>query len=87
VLAAEEGGGEAAARLVAHMGPKAAEARLLAERLYQIASQRGWQQEALVYNELAQEWAKLEDVGAKLNASGEPGEPAQAKFAFGEGQR
>jgi putative DNA methylase len=64
VLNAEEGGGEAAARLVAEMGPKAADARALAYRLYEIASQKGWAAEALIYNELAQEWPKLEDLAS-----------------------
>jgi putative DNA methylase len=82
VLSAEDGGGEAAARLVAQMGPRGTDARILAERLYQIASQKGWQQEALVYNELAQEWTKLEDIATKLDASGRPNEPAQAAFTF-----
>ncbi len=62
VLNAEDGGGEAAARLVAQMGPKAAEARALAYRLFEIATQKGWASEALVYNELAQEWPRLEDL-------------------------
>lgn len=62
VLNAADGGGEAAARLVAQMGPKAAEARALAYRLFEIATQKGWAAEALVYNELAQEWPKLEDL-------------------------
>jgi putative DNA methylase len=62
VLNAEDGGGEAAAKLVSDMGPKAADARALAYRLYEIASQKGWSAEALVYNELAQEWPKLEDL-------------------------
>jgi putative DNA methylase len=62
VLNAPEGGGEAAARLVAEMGPKAADARALAYRLYEIASQKGWAAEALVYNELAQEWPRLEEL-------------------------
>jgi putative DNA methylase len=61
VLNAEDGGGEAAARLVVEMGPKAADARALAYRLYEIASQKGWAAEALIYNELAQEWPKLEE--------------------------
>jgi len=42
VLAAEDGGAEAAASLVARMGPKAREARLLAERLFLISTQKGW---------------------------------------------
>ena len=56
VLNAPDGGGEAAARLVAQMGPKAADARALAYRLFEIATKKGWASEALVYNELAQEW-------------------------------
>jgi putative DNA methylase len=46
------------------MGPKAAAARALAYRLYEIASQKGWAAEALIYNELAQEWPKLEDLAS-----------------------
>lgn len=70
VLNAEAGGSAAAGRLVADMGPKAADARALAYRLFEIATQKGWAAEALVYNELAQEWPKLEDAGA--SKAGEP---------------
>jgi len=66
VLAAEDGGAAAAASLVARMGPKAREARLLSERLFLISTQKGWASEALVYNQLAQEWAHLEDVAMAL---------------------
>jgi putative DNA methylase len=65
VLRAEGGGAEPAARLVAAMGAKAEDARALAYRLYEIASQKGWASEALVYNELAQDWAQLEDQAAR----------------------
>jgi putative DNA methylase len=68
VLNAEDGGGEAAARLVAEMGSKAADARALAYRLYEIASQKGWASEALIYNELAQEWPKLEDLASTASS-------------------
>jgi putative DNA methylase len=64
----ETGGAEAAARLVAAMGPKAEDARALAYRLYEIASQKGWAAEALVYNELAQDWTNLEDRAARIAA-------------------
>ena len=64
-LRAEDGGAEAAAKLVASMGAKAEDARALAYRLYEIASQKSWAAEALVYNELAQEWAHLEDLAAR----------------------
>jgi putative DNA methylase len=64
VLNAEDGGGEAAARLVSEMGSKAADARALAYRLYEISSQKGWASEALIYNALAQEWPKLEELAS-----------------------
>jgi putative DNA methylase len=60
----ERGGAAAAAKLVAAMGPRAEAARALAYRLYEIASQKGWAAEALVYNELAQDWTQLEDRAA-----------------------
>ena len=85
VLNAEDGGGEAAALLVAQMGPKSADARALAYRLFEIATRKGWSAEALVYNELAQEWPKLEDIVLNLqSASRQPG-ATQGAFAFNEG--
>lgn len=76
VLNAEDGGAEAAGRLVAQMGPASDQARKLAYRLFEIATQKGWSQEALVYNELAQEWPHLEDAGARVAPS--TTKPAQA---------
>jgi putative DNA methylase len=64
VLNAADGGGGAAAALVAQMGRKAEDARALAYRLFEIATQKGWASEALIYNELAQEWPKLEDLAS-----------------------
>ena len=83
VLTAPDGGSEAAAALVARMGPKAEEARALAYRLFEIATNKAWAAEALVYNELAQEWTKLEDRVATLNDSGRALSPSQSAFAFG----
>ena len=82
VLNAPDGGGEAAAALVAQMGPKAEEARALAYRLFEIATNKGWAAEALVYNELAQEWTKLEDRAAALSDIGRAPGLNQAIFAF-----
>jgi putative DNA methylase len=82
VLNAADGGGEAAATLVAQMGPKAEEARALAYRLFEIATNKGWAAEALVYNELAQEWSKLEDRAATLDDTGRAPGPNQTTFAF-----
>ncbi|QGY03384.1 DUF1156 domain-containing protein [Methylobacterium mesophilicum SR1.6/6] len=83
VLNAPDGGGEAAAALVAQMGPKAEEARALAYRLFEIATQKSWAAEALVYNELAQEWTKLEDRASSLATAGPTPGPSQSAFAFG----
>ncbi len=81
VLNAPDGGGEAAARLVAQMGPKSADARKLAYRLFEIATQKGWSAEALVYNELAQEWTKLEDMASSLHEDARsPARPVQASL-------
>lgn len=67
-LNAEDGGTEAAARLVAGVGSKSADARKLVYRLFEIATQKGWPAEALVYNELAGVWPKLEELAADLPA-------------------
>jgi putative DNA methylase len=85
VLNAKEGGGEAAARLVAQMGPMSAEARKLAYRLFEIATNKGWSAEALVYNELAQEWPKLEDTATGVGLAGQLPTTGQTAFAFREG--
>jgi putative DNA methylase len=69
ILNAESGGGEAAGRFVAQMGPKAEAARALAYRLFEIATKKGWAAEALIYNELAQEWPKLEELASGARAS------------------
>jgi putative DNA methylase len=68
ILNAEAGGGEAAGRFVAQMGLKAEAARALAYRLFEIATKKGWAAEALVYNELAQEWPKLEELASSARA-------------------
>lgn len=76
-LSAEDGGDAAAARLIAQMGPKAADARSLAYRLFQIATDKGWAAEALVYNELAAEWPRLEALaeGIGLTTPQSPAKP------------
>jgi putative DNA methylase len=66
MLVATDGGTEAAARLVADMGPVSADARKLAYRLFEIATKKNWSAEALVYNELAEVWPKLEDLATEI---------------------
>lgn len=78
VLRAEDGGQEAAARLVAQMPAQVrADARLLSDRLFQIATDKGWSQEALVYNELSTEWHGLTERAQSI-AQTAPSGPAQA---------
>jgi putative DNA methylase len=77
VLNAENGGAEAAAGLVAQMGQRAEDARALAYRLFEIATQKGWASEALIYNALAQEWPRLAEMAPAVIARG-PVAAAQA---------
>jgi putative DNA methylase len=79
VLGAADGGATAAARLVAQMGAKSADARKLAYRLFEIATKKGWTAEALVYNELAEMWPKLEDAAAGVGDIAASG-PRQASL-------
>ncbi len=65
-LAAPDGGAEAAAILVGQMGRIAFDAQTLAHRLFQIATKKGWATEALVYNQLGEEWAHFEDIAPNL---------------------
>jgi putative DNA methylase len=85
VLNAPDGGGEAASHLVAEMGSRAGDARSLAYRLFEICTKKGLASEALVYNELAQEWAKLEDTAASVRGPARAGTSAQGEFTFDEG--
>jgi putative DNA methylase len=77
VLNAEDGGAEAAAALVAQMDQRAEDARALAYRLFEIATQKGWASEALIYNALAQEWPRLAEMAPAAIARG-PVAAAQA---------
>ena len=65
-LHAEDGGAAAAAALIARLGAKAEASRALADRLFRLATDRGWAQEALAYNHLAEEWPDLLDRAAAI---------------------
>jgi putative DNA methylase len=82
-LRAEDGGQEAAARLVAQMPAQVrADARLLSDRLFQISTDKGWSQEAFAYNELSTEWLGLTERAQSI-AEAVPSVPAQATFDLG----
>jgi putative DNA methylase len=68
LLNAADGGLTAASRLIAEMGGTAADARALLDRLFRIATEKGWAAEALVYNQLAEEWPHLLERAADTDA-------------------
>ncbi|MFM9859056.1 hypothetical protein RUR49_11270 [Pseudoxanthobacter sp. M-2] len=68
VLNAPDGGAESAGQLVAEMGARAPDARALVDRLFRIATEKGWASEALVYNQLAEEWPHLLDRASESGA-------------------
>lgn len=79
-LRAENGGEEAAARLIAGMSPEMrTDVRKLSDRLFQICTDKGWSQEALVYNELGTEWHRLIELAQDLAQVTTQG-PSQAAF-------
>jgi hypothetical protein len=51
-----------------------------------ISTQKGWASEALVYNQLAQEWAHLEDTATGVDPLARLGEPAQGSLALAGGR-
>jgi putative DNA methylase len=73
-LVSSEGGQETAAEVFARLDAATRElVRALAYRLYGLAERKGWAQEALVWNRLAEEWGTIEDVAENL----EPRPPAR----------
>ena len=61
VLQDEHGGVEAAGTLLSKMDGKGDTALKLAHRLYHICEQKNWMQEAVGYNQLAQEFSSIEE--------------------------
>jgi putative DNA methylase len=61
--ALEQGGQDAAAALFGKLNNTEA-VRALAYRLYGICERKGWSAEALVWNRLAEEWRRIEDLAA-----------------------
>lgn len=63
------------------MGPKSAAALALCGRLFRIATDKKWAAEALVYNQLAQEWPKLDDMASNFHVDlRQPPQPEQASL-------
>ena len=71
----DEKGEAKAAELVAALGARAAPARDLAYRLYNVCERKGWAEEGRAYNGLVIAWPELEKLAA--NVAAETGGPAQ----------
>lgn len=68
-LVSPEGGQEKAAEVLAGLGGGTRElVRALAYRLYGLAERKGWAQEALVWNRLAEEWGTIEGIAESLES-------------------
>jgi putative DNA methylase len=65
IYALENSGEEAAAELLANLGPVAEVARDLAYRLYTVCERKGWAQDALGYNMLVVAWPRLKELAVK----------------------
>jgi putative DNA methylase len=72
-LVSPDGGQEKAAVVFAGLSVVRELVRALAYRLYGLAERKGWAQEALVWNRLAEEWRAIEDIAEQL----ETGPPAR----------
>jgi putative DNA methylase len=78
-FALEQGGQDRAAAVFAKLTDTES-VRALAYRLYGICERKGWSAEALVWNRLAEEWRRIED----LAASATPVTPSGEADLFGE---
>lgn len=66
----QDGGEEAAGRLVARMGGRAEDARALMYRLFTICERKGWTDEARVYNELITAWPVIREHSHRAGEEG-----------------
>lgn len=71
IYALEVGGEEAAADLLAKLGPAADSARDLAYRLYTVCERKDWAQDALGYNSLVVAWPRLKEFASRKQQPGQ----------------
>lgn len=72
VLKAKNGGVKAAGKLLARMNEKGDAVIKLTHRLYHICEQKNWAQEALGYNQLAQEFSSIEEYASQDQNNQQP---------------
>ncbi len=80
VFLAQEGGTEAAGRILAEGRDTASEVLLVAERLFAMATDRGEAEEALVWNQLQTAWPDIERAADRAEEAGIGRAPTQAEL-------
>jgi putative DNA methylase len=84
VFHAEEGGIDKAGRLFAESRRSGPEVLLVAERLFDIATDKGDSDEALVWNQLQTAWPEIERAADRAEEAGVRPATVQAQFDFPE---
>lgn len=79
-LRASDGGVDAAGRLLAEKRECEAEVLLVAERLFELATNRKESDEALIWNELQTSWPHIESAADRAREAGVAAAPAQAEL-------
>ncbi len=80
VFLAQDGGTDAAGRILAERRDTAPEVLLVAERLFEMATQRSEAEEALVWNQLETAWPDIESAADRAEEAGIGRAPIQAKL-------
>jgi putative DNA methylase len=80
ILGARDGGIDAAGRLLAERRSAATDVLLIAERMFELATARGDNDEALVWNELQTSWPEIESAADRAEEQGFRGAPEQGRL-------
>jgi putative DNA methylase len=81
-LGALDGGIDAAGRLLAERRSATTDVLLIAERLFELATARGENEEALVWNELQTSWPEIENAADRAEESGIRAAPVQGQLGI-----
>jgi putative DNA methylase len=81
-LRAQDGGLDAAGKLLAERHDCVRDVLLLAERMFELATTRGENDEALAWNELQTSWPEIENAADRAYEGGVGRSPEQGAFGF-----
>jgi putative DNA methylase len=82
VFHAEDGGTDKAGRILAESRRSAPDVLLVAERLFEIATNKGDNEEALIWNQLQTAWPEIERAADRAEEDGVGPAPIQGQFSF-----